>query len=80
MGWAARPWRARVLQGVEHHPDCWAGPGQPEAFKPRQAVKSKANLCSWCMKTPFRPHLSLAKLVSLDSLHYQRDVVSCDVR
>ena len=29
MEWAARPLRARMLEGVEHHPDCWTGPGQP---------------------------------------------------
>ena len=26
---AGRAWRARVLEVVEHHPDCWTGPGQP---------------------------------------------------
>lgn len=54
---AARPWRARVLEGVEPHPDCWAGPGQPQAFKPRRAVKSKAHLCSWCIEMLLRAFL-----------------------
>jgi len=52
MGWAARPWRARVLEGVEHNPGGTSVPGQPQAFKPRRADKSKAKLCIWCVETP----------------------------
>ena len=58
METAERTWRARVLEGVEPHPDCWIGPGHHQTFKPRRAVKSKADLCSWCIKTPLRPGFS----------------------
>lgn len=55
MGREARHRRARVLEGVELHPGGSSVPGQPQAFKPRRAEKSKAKLCSCCIETLLRP-------------------------
>jgi hypothetical protein len=76
-----RPWRARVLEGVEPHPDCWPGPGHHQTFKPRRAVKSRA-------KTMQLVHENALGALSQSCqgwshwfrFTYQRDVVSCAVR